>query len=38
VTPSQRDPHPGKKASSQWAVKITEAKCSAEVSYEWGTI
>ena len=31
-------PNPGKKSKGTVTVKIAEAKCSPEVSYEWGTI
>lgn len=31
-------PYHGKKSKGTVRVKITEAKCSPEVSYEWGTI
>jgi hypothetical protein len=31
-------PYPGKKSKGTVTVKITEPKCSPEVSYEWGTI
>ena len=31
-------PYPGKKSSGRVTVKITETKCSPEVSYEWGKL
>lgn len=31
-------PYPGKKSKGTATVKITEPKCSPEISYEWGTI
>ena len=31
-------PYPGKKSSGKVTVKITEPKCSPELSYGWGTI
>jgi hypothetical protein len=31
-------PNPGKKSSGKMKVKVTEATCSPEVSYEWGTL
>jgi hypothetical protein len=31
-------PYIGKKSKGKVTVKITEAKCSPEISYEWGTI